>query len=86
MPEQIRVAGFDDDNPSFYKLPKPVVPLTTIQQPLYEAGSKAVSVLLSQIKDPVSPKQKAVLRPRLIRRDSTRPWAPPTPVSFLEKA
>lgn len=71
VPEQMKVAGFDDDNPNFYSLPKPVTALTTIQQPLYEAGARAVSVLLAQIKNPKAPRQKVVLYPRLIVRDST---------------
>lgn len=70
VPEQLKVTGFDDDNPNFYNLPKPVPSLTTIQQPLYEAGAKAVSVLLAQIKNPEAPKQKVVLYPKLIVRDS----------------
>lgn len=82
IPEQIKVAGFDDDNPNFYNLPEAVIPLTTIQQPLYEAGSKAVSVLLSQIREPDSLKQKVLLYPKLLIRESTDPGRCPDPSAF----
>lgn len=69
IPEDIRIAGFDDDSP--WKGNINLKKLTTIRQPLYEAGVKAVELLLAQIQNPEQPRQKMVLKPELIVRETT---------------
>lgn len=71
VPEDIKVIGFDDDEPNHYTLPFRPIPLTTIRQPLFEVGKKAVDVLIHQINNPKEAKQKVLITPQLIEREST---------------
>lgn len=45
VPDQVLVVGFDDIEESSYSTP----PITTVRQPLYEIGSKAVNLLIDLI-------------------------------------
>jgi len=71
VPEDVAVVGFDDI--PFASFPE--VQLTTINQPTYEMGRKAVAILLEQIKgcDGSSPPgtPQIYLEPRLIVRKSS---------------
>ncbi len=69
IPEDIRIVGFDDDKPQ--NLERKVKKLTTIRQPLYQVGTKAVEILLQQIHNPDTPRQKIVIKPELIIRETT---------------
>lgn len=69
IPEDIRVVGFDDDRPR--DMERKLKKLTTIHQPLYEVGTKAVEVLIKQIEEPEAPRQQIVFRPKLIIRETT---------------
>lgn len=69
IPDDIKVVGFDDDKP--WEVEKNIKKLTTIRQPLYEVGSKAVEILLQQIQEPETPRQKIIIKPELIIRETT---------------
>lgn len=69
IPEDIKIVGFDDDRP--WNMEGKVKKLTTIRQPLYQVGAKAVEVLLEQIYNPDVPRQKIVIKPELIIRETT---------------
>lgn len=69
IPEDIRIVGFDDDKP--WELERKPKKLTTIRQPLYEVGAKAVEILLQQIREPDTPRQKVVVKPELVIRETT---------------
>lgn len=69
IPEDIKIVGFDDDK--LWDLDKSHKKLTTIRQPLYEVGAKAVEILLGQIHDPDSPRQKVIMKPELVIRETT---------------
>lgn len=69
IPEDIRIVGFDDDKPP--NAERRLKKLTTIHQPLYEVGAKAVEVLIGQIKNPEEPRQRIVMEPQLIVRETT---------------
>lgn len=69
IPEDIKIVGFDDDK--LWDLDKGHKKLTTIRQPLYEVGAKAVEILLGQIHNPDSPRQKVIMKPELIIRETT---------------
>lgn len=71
IPRDLRVAGFDDDSPYSYGIGRELPGLTTIRQPLQEAGKTAVRLLLEQINEPDRPVQRIVLYPELIIREST---------------
>lgn len=69
IPEDIRIVGFDDDKAP--NAERRLKKLTTIHQPLYEVGAKAVEVLIGQIKNPEEPRQRIVMEPQLIVRETT---------------
>ncbi len=69
IPEDVKIVGFDDDKP--WNVEEKVKKLTTIRQPLYEVGAKAVEILLQQIRDPETPRKKIVMKPELIIRETT---------------
>lgn len=69
VPEDISLVGFDDIELASYTNP----PLTTIAQPIQEAGQKAVDLLLSRIQEPDLPFRQVMLPTSLtIRRSSCR--------------
>lgn len=69
IPEDIKIVGFDDDK--LWHMDKSQKKLTTIRQPLYEVGAKAVEILLEQIHNPDAPRQRIVMKPELIIRETT---------------
>jgi LacI family transcriptional regulator len=73
VPKDIAVVGFDDIPAASY----PEVELTTMRQPTYEMGRKAVEILLDQIRDldeqPTARIQQTYLKPTLIVRRSSVP-------------
>lgn len=69
IPEDIRIVGFDDDIP--WQMERKPKKLTTIRQPLYQVGAKAVEILLQQIREPETPRQKVVIKPELVIRETT---------------
>lgn len=72
IPEDIRVAGFDDEPACNYGLTRDFVPLTSMRQPLFDMGTEAVRLLLKQIENPQLPREKVVFQPELILRASTK--------------
>ena len=71
VPEEIKIAGFDDEPAFNYGITKPLMPLTTMRQPLFDIGSEAVRLLLKQIQNPEMQREKVVFQPELIIREST---------------
>ncbi|KUO75921.1 MAG: hypothetical protein APF77_17220 [Clostridia bacterium BRH_c25] len=69
MPEELGIVGFDDID--YAKLPQ--IQLTTIAQPKYQIGKRAVELLLKEINEKENQKSKIViLEPELIVRSTTR--------------
>jgi LacI family transcriptional regulator len=68
VPEEISVVGFDDLPFSQYTIP----PLTTIQQPIYNKGKRAASLLINQIENDNTEIVHENLDPKLIVRQSCR--------------
>ena len=66
VPEQVRVAGFDDVR--YAELLRP--PLTTIHQPCADIGTIAMQAMLERIKNPASPPRDILAQPTLIVRQS----------------
>jgi DNA-binding LacI/PurR family transcriptional regulator len=64
VPSQVAVVGFDD----LVEAGGPGVPLTTVRQPVYDLGRKAVELLLAQIAGAAP--DRAVLPTRLVTRRS----------------
>lgn len=67
VPEDISVIGFD--NTILASVTDP--PLTTIAQPIEPMGKQVVDLLISELKKKSSAKQRVVMRPELIIRQST---------------
>ncbi len=67
IPEDISVAGFDD---VIFSITSPV-PITTVHQDMEEISSKAVELLLNQIRDNKVCKDRILTETKLILRDST---------------
>ncbi|HSF80624.1 MAG TPA: LacI family DNA-binding transcriptional regulator [Anaerolineales bacterium] len=66
IPEDIAFIGFDD-----MPLPTPPKPpLTTIHQPIYEFGMKAVEVLLDMIDNGTRPARQVIMDTNLVVRES----------------
>ena len=72
IPEDIKIAGFDDDNPLNYGVKEPLPELTTIRQPLYNLGVETVKLLITQIKNPGMKREKRIFYPELVIRESTK--------------
>lgn len=66
IPEQLSVIGFDDSEIAKYATP----PLTTIWQPSYEKGEKAVKLLLSALESGMMPKELIILDCIMMYRES----------------
>lgn len=81
VPEDFSVVGFDDIPAAQEADP----PLTTVRQPFYEMGQKAVQLLGEMMADPAAPKKRILVEPALIVRGSTAPpstrWTPTEPGS-----
>jgi LacI family transcriptional regulator, repressor for deo operon, udp, cdd, tsx, nupC, and nupG len=69
VPEDISVVGFDNIKVSAFMDP----PLTTVDQPAYDMGRRAVEVLVSQIRKEPLTRSKEVLPFQLIERESSGP-------------
>ncbi|WP_077296734.1 LacI family DNA-binding transcriptional regulator [Virgibacillus pantothenticus] len=68
IPEQLSVIGFDGITIGLTTTPS----LTTIQQPIYEIGSRAAQILLQLIDHPEQKVIQEELEVTLIERDSTK--------------
>lgn len=66
LPDQLGIAGYDDIEQASM-LP---VPLTTIHQRKFTLGKTAASILIQEINNPETVKQKIILQPELIIRKS----------------
>lgn len=66
VPEQVRVAGFDDVR--YAELLRP--PLTTIHQPCADIGTIAMQAMLERIRNPAFPPRDILAQPTLIVRQS----------------
>jgi len=71
IPEDVSVVGFDDAE--WASLVSP--PLTTLAQPTYELGVRAMRLLLKRIEDPDGDMERLLLEPELVVRKSTAPPA-----------
>lgn len=69
IPDQLSVIGFDDSMVASYVQPG----LTTIWQPGYEKGEKAVNFLIHALENQELPRGKAELKCIMIYRDSCKP-------------
>lgn len=67
IPEDIRVAGYDDIEYAAYLR----VPLTTVRQPKYKIGRMGTEILIDKIQGKFEERQNIVLRPDLVLRHST---------------
>lgn len=70
VPEDVSVVGFDDETPSDYD--GACKPITTMRQPLFDLGYTGIKRLLASINNPELPKEKIVVKTKLIVRDSCR--------------
>jgi DNA-binding LacI/PurR family transcriptional regulator len=68
IPEDLSVVGFD--NTILATIVDP--PLTTVAQPIDEIGHQVVDLLVREIEGEKSTKQRVILPPKLIIRNSTR--------------
>lgn len=66
VPEQISITGYDNIFFTDITWPK----ITTVAQPIYEMGLKAVELLVKIINNEKTPNKKIILEPKLIIRDS----------------
>jgi LacI family transcriptional regulator len=67
VPEDIAFVGFDDVPLSA----SPDIPLTTIHQPIYEFGMKAVEILIDLIENGIRPSRQVIMDTELIIRESS---------------
>ncbi len=67
VPGDISVVGFDDIPEAEYLTP----PLTTVRQPFDEVGRRCVRLLLDQIEAGERIQRREIVRPQLIRRQSS---------------
>ena len=67
VPEDISVMGFD--NISFSEIYDPG--LTTVSQPTYDIGSKAMEILIDQIKGEIAAPRHTIMEHELVIREST---------------
>lgn len=68
VPEDIAIMGFDDEYPSDYGCD--CKPISTMHQPLQEAGYFGIKSLIRNLEHPELEKEKIVLKTELIIRDS----------------
>ena len=67
IPSEVRVSGYDGIPLSAYLR----IPLTTIQQPLYEIGQTSMRLLAEKIRNPSISAQQIVINGKLVIREST---------------
>ena len=70
VPEDIGMVGFDDEMPGDYGCVSQQI--TTMRQPLYEAGYLGIKNLIRSVKDPEHKKERVVLQTELIERKSCK--------------
>lgn len=68
VPEDISVVGFD--NVTFSEIYDPGI--TTVSQPTYKMGSKAMNILIDELKGGSKTPQQIIMKHELIIRDSAR--------------
>jgi LacI family transcriptional regulator len=66
IPDDIAFVGFDDLPMATYSIP----PLTTVHQPIYEFGEKAVEILIDLIENGIKPSRRVIMDTELVIRDS----------------
>jgi DNA-binding LacI/PurR family transcriptional regulator len=66
IPEDIAFVGFDDL--PLTNIPHP--PLTTIHQPVYQFGIKAVEILIDLIENGIYPPRRVIMDTGLVIRES----------------
>lgn len=64
IPETVAVTGFDDLKESKYTIP----PLTTVRQPIYELGCRAVEMILAQLQGEEIPQLETLPTALVVRR------------------
>ncbi len=64
VPDDVSVIGFDDIPSAEFSQ------LTTIKQPYTEMGRNAAFLLLSQMKEPLGPKNRVILPPQIVFRST----------------
>jgi len=69
---RVEVVGFDDSPAATLLSP----PLSSVRQPLAEVAHHVIDLLLRKLRDPGAPPEGVLLRPELVRRDSTEPHHP----------
>ena len=74
VPDDVSVLGYDNIPIASYMIPQ----LSTVAQPILEMGETAVELLFARLKDPGQPSKEAVLKTRLIARQSTKALPAPT--------
>lgn len=67
VPNELSIVGFDNTILSTICEP----PLTTIAQPIGEMGKKVVELLIEEIEKKKESKQRVILSPKLVVRNST---------------
>ncbi len=67
VPGQVRVSGFDGIPLAAHLR----IPLTTIQQPLFEIGEASVRMLTEMIAEPATPARQVAISGKLVARKST---------------
>lgn len=70
MPEQLSIVSFD--NTILAAVTDP--PLTSVAQPMEQLGAMAVNLLVRELEEKPSDKQRIVLQTELIVRESTAGW------------
>ena len=70
VPDDMGIVGFDDENPGDYGCVCQRV--TTMRQPLFEAGYLGIKNLIRSVKDPGQAKERIVLETELVERESCR--------------
>lgn len=68
VPEDVKIIGFDDDDPPAGRIFRP---LTTLAQPLYQMGERAVEILCHSIEHPEEGPQRESFVPLFVERETT---------------
>lgn len=79
VPEDVSIFGFDDDDPSPYRIPPydtPCPPLCTMRQPLEKAGFESVRLLFGLLNGENRRNMTQRLPCEMLIRDSVRPASP----------
>lgn len=72
VPEDVSVMGFDDIEIAAFYSPS----LTTVAQPRFDIGYRAMSLLQDRLRSPTAPVKRVVLPTTIVERASTRPLTP----------